>query len=190
MQDISLHLLDIIENSVRAKAKHISIEIEVVVLRNRLKISIADDGSGMDEATLLSAQDPFYTSKIERVKKVGLGIPLFKQSAEMCNGSFFMESKLGKGTKIEAVFQYDYVDRMPLGKIDDTILGSVVGHPEVDFRLLLRRIMLNNKTLEFVFDTEEIKHELDGIPITYPDVVMYIKEILKEGIEETKMEEI
>jgi anti-sigma regulatory factor (Ser/Thr protein kinase) len=190
MQDISLHLLDIIENSVRAQAKNIIIEIDVELLRNRLKISISDDGTGMDKETLLNSQDPFYTSKSERQKKVGLGIPLFKQSAEMCHGSFFMESELGKGTKIEAVFEYDYVDRMPLGKINDTMLGCVVGHSDVDFRLLLRRKTVNNKMFEFVFDTAEIKQELDGIPITYPDVVMYMQELLKEGMTNTKMEEI
>jgi hypothetical protein len=153
-------------------------------------IVIIDDGSGMDEETLLSSQDPFYTSKLERKKKVGLGIPLFKQSAEMCEGSFTIESKVGVGTKIVVVFRYDDVDRMPLGKVNDTILGAVVGHAEIDFKLILRRKMLNNKTHEFIFDTKEIKRELDGIPITYPDVIMYVQELLEEGMKMTKLEEI
>ena len=190
MQDISLHLMDIIENSVRAKATVVTLEIGVEVMRNKLKIIIEDDGIGMDAETLKNAQDPFYTSKVERQKKVGLGIPLFKQTAEMCNGFFDMTSNLGIGTKIHTEFAYDYVDRMPLGKVDDTLLSCIIGHPEVDFSVYLWRKKLNNTYLEFRLDTTEIKKELDGIPIHYPDVVMYLKDLLKEGIKKTKLEEI
>jgi len=130
MQDISLHLLDIIENSVRASARNIWISIRIEVLRNELELVVLDDGTGMDAETLEHAQNPFYTTKLEREKKVGLGIPLFKQNAEMCNGSFFMNSEPGVGTELKAIFELSHVDRMPLGKIGDTMLGAIIGHPE------------------------------------------------------------
>ena len=189
MQDISLHLLDIIENSIRAKAKLIRIKIIREVMRNELIFIVADDGTGMDEKTLYEAQNPFYTSKLEREKKVGLGIPLFKQNAEMCNGSFNIESKLGEGTTITSVFQYDHVDRMPLGKMEDTFVGSIIGHADVDFEIILINNMITGKRDIFEFNTVAIKEELGGVPINYPDVITYVSEVIKEGIINTKMEE-
>jgi signal transduction histidine kinase len=189
MQDISLHILDIIENSVRAKASLIRIEIVREMMRNKLKFIIEDDGIGMDEDTLKSAQNPFYTSKLERVKKVGLGIPLFKQNAEMCNGKFEMESELGKGTRLLAVFQYDHLDRMPLGNMKDTFVGSIIGHQEIDFKIILRNIGLDGTVDEFIFSTREIKEELGDIPLSYPDVMTFIDQSIEEGIKKIKMEE-
>ena len=189
MQDISLHILDIIENSVRAKASLIKIEIIREMMRNELIFIIEDDGIGMDYNTLEAAQNPFYTSKLERVKKVGLGIPLFKQNAEMCNGRFELESELGKGTKLMAIFQYDHIDRMPLGNMKDTFVGSIIGHPEVDFDIVLKNIELDGTVDEFIFSTREIKKELGDIPLSYPDVMTFIDQLMEEGIKKIKMEE-
>lgn len=189
MQDISLHLLDIIENSVRAKASLINIEVIREVMRNKLEFVIEDNGTGMDEETLRSAQDPFYTSKVEREKKVGLGIPLFKQNAEMCNGHFVLESELGKGTKLVAIFQFDHVDRMPMGNLQDTFVGSIIGHADVDFEIVLKNIKLDNSVEDFTFSTRAIKAELGDIPLTYPDVMTYIDQAIEEGIKKIKMEE-
>ena len=189
MQDISLHVLDIIENSVRAEAAQVEIMIHADLTKNKLIFKIHDDGSGMDAETLRMAQDPFYTSKSRRKKKVGLGIPLFKQNAEQCGGHFRIESNLGRGTAIEAVFAYDSIDRMPLGNIQDTLLTSLLGHPEVDFELVLKRTSFSDD-LNFNFNTREIKNELGDIPITYPDVINYISETITEGIKNTKMEEV
>nr|MDK2850678.1 hypothetical protein [Candidatus Cloacimonadota bacterium] len=133
MQDISLHLLDIIENSVRAGAKNIKVRVINNLQQNRLRIIVEDDGKGMDSHTLEKAQDPFYTSKTEREKKVGLGIPLFKQNAELVGGSFKMASEPGFGTVLTVDFVLDHIDRMPLGNLKDTLLGAIVGHPDVDF---------------------------------------------------------
>lgn len=190
MQDISLHLLDIIENSIRAQADLIQIEVLVQVMKNKLVITMEDDGVGMDAETMQKAQDPFYTTKEQRVKKVGLGIPLFKQNAEMCGGGFWMKSKPGQGTKIIAEFRYDHVDRMPLGNLTDTVLGAVIGHPEVDFVLKLHRKMISGQQLDFEFDTRPVKKELDGIPLNYPEVYTLLQNEIKEGIIKTKMEEI
>jgi signal transduction histidine kinase len=119
MREITLHLLDIAENSVAAGAKNIDIYIEENLLKDRLYLSIEDDGKGMDEETVKAITDPFTTSRTER--KVGLGIPLLKNAAEACEGSLTVTSALGKGTKIEATFQHSHIDRMPLGDVGHNI---------------------------------------------------------------------
>ena len=189
MQDISLHLLDIIENSVRAKARNIWLTIIISHSANLLQIIVKDDGSGMDYETLQAAQNPFYTTKIERVKKVGLGIPLFKENAERCDGCFKIESVIGKGTIITAEFAYDHIDRMPLGSITDTILISIMGHEQTDIHLDLLNQKADGNDLEFKFSTALVKKELGDIPLTYPDVITFLNEMLNEGIKDTDMEE-
>ena len=187
MQDISLHLLDIIENSVRAAAKNIKVRVINDRKQNLLRIIVEDDGVGMDTGTLEMAQNPFYTSKEKRAKKVGLGIPLFKQNAELANGSFNMTSEPGFGTVLTADFELDHIDRMPLGNLKDTLLGVIIGHPDVDFQITL---LFREKGREqsFHFSTAAIKEELGDIPLTYPDVIEYIDQSLQEGIQNTNME--
>ncbi len=189
MQDISLHLLDMIENSVRAGAALVEIEIRADVPRNKMSFLIRDNGSGMDKETIENAMNPFYTTKVERIKKIGLGIPLFKQNAEACGGDFTIVSKPGEGTEISAHFKFDHIDRMPIGNLSDTMLGAVVGHPENDFLFYIRRNGFDGAR-DFTLDTREIKKELDGVPITYPDVIGFLSEIINEGVKNTKMEEL
>ena len=189
MQDISLHLLDIIENSVRAEAKLIKIRIIRDVKDNLLRLIVEDNGIGMDSQTLEKAQSPFYTSKKDREKKVGLGIPLLKQNAEATNGSFQMTSAPGFGTVLTVDFQLDHIDRMPLGNLKDSLLGVIIGHPEVDFSI---KLISHEQGVEksFYFETAAIKEELGNIPLTYPDVIEYIDQSLLEGIQNTNMEDV
>lgn len=189
MQDISLHLLDIIENSVRAGAKCIRTRIINDEQQNILRIIVEDNGCGMDNETLEMAQDPFFTSKEQREKKVGLGIPLFKQNAELCNGNFSITSEPGLGTVLKADFERDNIDRLPLGNLKDTLLGAIIGHQDVDFHV---NLISRNKGKEqsFHFDTQAIKEELGDIPLTYPDVIEYIEQSLLEGIQNTNMEDV
>lgn len=190
MQDISLHIMDIFENSARAQSKNIQLHVVLNKPLNLLGFTIHDDGTGMSEETLNMAQQPFYTSKSERQKKVGLGIPLFKQNAELCNGNFVMKSVLGKGTDLYAVFQYDHIDRMPIGKLSDTIIGAIMGHSEIDFQIHFECINNSGIQDEFIVDTRELKEELGDVPITYPDVVLYLNDLINEGIKKTNLEEI
>ncbi|MCB5251304.1 MAG: sensor histidine kinase [Candidatus Cloacimonadales bacterium] len=189
MQDLSLHLMDIIENSARAQCGLICITIGIDEVKNIMSFEVVDDGVGMDEETLYSAQNPFYTSKSERKKKIGLGIPLFKENAERCNGVFKMESTLNKGTRLYAEFEYNHIDRMPLGTINDTLLSSIIGHSELDFFIKVFHIFKDKQTKEFTLDTKEIKSELGDIPITWPDVIMYLKDTINEGIKNIELEE-
>lgn len=190
MQDISLHLLDILENSIRAEAKSIDVYLELNKKTDRLKIKVIDDGHGMDKEMLFNSQDPFFTTKKDRVKKVGLGIPLFKQNALHCAGSFEITSGIGDGTSITAEFRLSHIDRMPLGNIGDTILTSIVGHPETDLSLKMKVVAEKGTAGEFTFNTREIKKELEEVPIHHPDVVSFVKSHLTEEITNLYREEI
>ena len=133
LPEISLNILDISENSVSAKATEIKIVICVNTQQNQLMVQITDNGKGMDAETLNRVTDPFYTTRTTR--KVGLGIPFFKQEAECTGGSFSISSVPGKGTQITAVFCTDSIDCMPLGNLNETVYSLIVMHPDIDFSL-------------------------------------------------------
>ncbi len=179
MKELSLHILDIVQNSIQAKASHIEIFIEEDLSINRLRISIKDDGIGMDQDTLQKVIDPFFTSRTTR--KVGLGIPFFKEAAESCGGFFVIKSELNQGTYIEAVFQHNHIDRVPIGKIHDTIM--VILHSDQQFDLTYRH-RYNQK--EFKLDTIEIKSILETEDLRSPDILIWIKEYIHENINELK----
>lgn len=172
MRELALHILDIAENSVKANAKLVTIEIEAE--DNLLTIKISDDGRGMSDEFLSKVTDPFTTTRTTR--KVGMGIPLFKQAAESSGGSFDIKSKLGVGTVVTVTFKLDNIDRMPLGDIAET--ATTLLYPECDFKWIYR---VDGR--EYIFDTREVKEELEGIPIDSPEIVAFLKSMLKENIE-------
>lgn len=131
MQDLSLHVLDIVENSIRAGATEVTIEIFEDSESDLLTINIADNGEGMDEVTVQNALDPFFTSKPG--KRVGLGIPLFFQAAREGGGFFDLHSNQNGGTKISATFQLSHPDRKPTGDMDGTVQLLQFTHPEITF---------------------------------------------------------
>lgn len=131
MEDLSLHILDIVENSIRACAKKIEIKIIEDKIRDLLNIEIIDDGKGMDEKTLKNVLDPFFTTR--NTRKVGLGLPLIAQSAEESGGSIKIKSKPGKGTKIKATFGYSHIDRRPLGDIRKSLKVLIAANPDINF---------------------------------------------------------
>ena len=130
MEDISLHVLDIAENSIRANARNIKIMITEDKQRNLLSLSIEDDGEGMDDKTLAAAINPFFTTKMN--KKVGLGLAFLYQSAEEAGGNMNVKSEPGKGTKITAKFELGHIDRKPFGNLYETIKCLKITHSEVN----------------------------------------------------------
>jgi len=182
MKDLSLHILDIVQNSIRAKAKLIGIEINELPKENQLFITISDDGTGMSPEQLKSAIDPFYTSRITR--KVGLGLSLFKQNAELTGGKFNIESKLGKGTKVTAVFGLNHLDRPVMGDLVGTLLILICTPSATDY-------VFKHQTPsgEFALDTREIKQTLENVPISHPEVRSFLKEMLQENLEQIQITE-
>ncbi len=130
MQDLSLHILDIVENALSADAGKISVRITQDISRDLLVLEITDDGEGMDRESARKALDPFYTSKLK--KKVGLGIPLLAQAAREAEGRLTIDSGPGSGTRIQATFRLSHPDRKPLGDIEGTIRLLRITHPEIE----------------------------------------------------------
>ncbi len=175
MRELSLHLLDIAENSITAGAKNITVTIREDTIADRLYLSVQDDGKGMDEEMVRKVTDPFVTTRTTR--KVGLGIPLLKAAAEGCNGWLKIHSKVGEGTLIEVEFQRSHIDRMPLGDVASTFLTLLVGNPQIHW---VFRYSVDQETFEL--DDQQIKQELGDIPLSDPLVLSYLREILENNI--------
>ena len=182
MKDLSLHILDIAQNSIRAKAKLIDIEISEQPDHNQLIIAISDDGTGMGKEQLTSAIDPFYTSRTTR--KVGLGLSLFKQNAEMTGGSFSIESELGKGTKVTAIFAIDHLDRPIMGDLVGALLILFCSSGNVNY-------VFKHQTPSgfFELDTRNVRQALDNVSINNPDIRKFLKEMLEENLEQIQISE-
>jgi signal transduction histidine kinase len=177
MKELSLHVLDIVQNSIRADASLVIINIFEDLAADTLSIEILDDGRGMDKETLKKVQDPFFTTRTTR--KVGLGIPLFAQLARDCGGEFTIKSDINKGTVVKALFIRSHIDMPPLGSMVDTIVSLVAVNTDIDF---LYHHRLDKK--DFVLDTREIKKRLGDVPISHPMVLDWIKSFIKEGLTE------
>ena len=184
MKELSLNILDIAENSVKAGAA--LTEILICEDSETLTLTIKDDGKGMSEETLLSVTDPFYTTRTTR--KVGLGIPLLKLSAEQTGGSVSITSKMSDekddshGTTVVATFYKTHIDFTPLGDVISSIVTLIQGHPDRDF--LFRHTTLNNEVL---LDTREMREALSDVPLDTYEVLLWIKDFLKEQYGETQI---
>jgi signal transduction histidine kinase len=181
MRDISMHILDIIGNSVRAGATLVEVSILEKTKEDTLQLSIKDNGCGMDKETIALAMDPFFTSR--KTRKVGLGIPLLQQNAQLSGGDISIQSEPEKGTEIGANFIRSHIDRPPLGDIAGTISLMVGGNPSVEFTF--QHVLDNEK---FSFDSREIKQILDGVEITEPKVINFIKQMIEENLHEIGVE--
>jgi hypothetical protein len=185
MKEIALHLLDLAENSVSAHARNVRIEVCEDFRVNQLSTVVQDDGEGMTAEVVKQVVDPFYTSRTER--KVGLGIPLFKASAEACHGAMKISSRPGAGTKVEANFQHSHIDRMPLGDLPSTFLTLVLTHPEVHWTFKYAFTPpYKGTTRMYEFDDQPVKDVLLDVPLTHPDVITFIRSSLEEGIAQTR----
>ena len=177
MRELALHLLDIAENSVSAHADTVRITVEENHTTDQLRMIVEDNGVGMSAEMVARVTDPFVTSRTTR--KVGLGIPLLKAAAEGCDGGLTIQSTLGQGTCVTVEFQLSHIDRMPLGNLTSTLLTLVVGSPEVHW---IFTYTVDGQTFEF--DDQPVKETLDGIPLSDPEILKYLRELLETGIAE------
>ena len=179
MPEISLNILDVAENSVRAEASLVEITVSVQPEEDTLTVVIRDDGCGMTKEQAARVQDPFFTTRTTR--KVGLGVPFFKQAAESTGGSFRIDSEKGKGTTVKAVFGLSHIDRMPLGDISATVQTLIVFNEHIDFRYTYEY-----DAKSFVLDTREMREMLgEGISFSELEVSAFIKDYLETNKEET-----
>ena len=173
MQELSLNILDIAQNSITARATLIEIALEVDE-NDFLTIVIRDNGKGMDAQTVENVINPFYTSRTTR--KVGLGVPFFKQAAESAGGSFEIKSQPGVGTVIKAVFDTNNIDYTPLGEVWDTVAILIQMNEDIDFVYSVEK-----DGSRFVCDTRELKQIMEGMPLSDVSVVQWIKEFIREN---------
>lgn len=176
MKELSLNILDITQNSISANASLVTVTVIKDSKSNLLTLSIEDNGKGMSEDFVKNVCDPFTTTRTTR--KVGMGIPLLKMASEQAGGSFGIESELGVGTKVLATFELDHIDRIPLGDVGQTMSMLASCNEHVNF--VYRHVSDGE---EFCFDTCEIKEALGGVPLSEPDVVIWMQEYIREGIQ-------
>ena len=173
MRELSLNVMDVAQNSVRAEASLITIDVSESDKNDNLTISISDNGCGMTEEQVKQTIDPFFTTRTTR--KVGLGVPLFKMSAEQTGGSFSIESEVGKGTVTTASYVKSHVDMTPLGDINSTVEILIRCNPNIDF-IFTHTTDINTFTL----DTRELRDVLGDVSLDNPDVLEWIKQYLEE----------
>ena len=176
MRELSLNILDIAQNSIAAGASLTNIEVAEDTAKHELTITVSDNGCGMTQEQVQQVIDPFFTTRTTR--KVGLGVPLFKLSAEQTGGSFSIESEVGKGTVTTATYVKSHVDMTPLGDINSTVEILIRCNPDIDF--VFTR---SNDKGSFTLDTRELREVLQGVSLDTPDVIEWIEEFLKEQTE-------
>lgn len=171
MKDLSMHVLDITENSVQAGASDVDVELHYK--EDVLELTIRDNGRGMDSEMVKRVTDAYTTSRTKR--KVGLGLPFLKMNAEQSGGSVVVKSRPGEGTVVKAVFVTSHIDCIPAGDLPSSLSLLITGHPDVNFRI---KIIRNDEVFEI--SSAEIQEILDGIPISHPKVGVFIKKLLRE----------
>ncbi len=174
MRELSLNVLDIAQNSIRADASLVTIELIESTKENELLIRISDNGKGMSETQLQSVRDPFFTTRTTR--KVGMGIPLFKMAAEMTGGSFSIDSELGKGTVTSALFKTDHLDFTPIGDMCSTVMTLITMNLNIDFIYKRKR-----DEKEFTVDTRQLKEILGDVPLNEYSISLWIKDYITEN---------
>lgn len=172
MTEISLNVLDVAQNSVRANATQIEIQVIASHTSDTLTISIKDNGCGMSKDQISRVEDPFFTTRTTR--RLGFGIPFFKFAAECTNGSFQIASTEGVGTTVTAIFTLSHIDRMPLGDMTETIHMLITQNTTIDF---LYTYHIDGR--EFLLDTREFREILGELPFDAPEISAYIKEYLE-----------
>lgn len=174
LPEISLNILDIANNSIRAGADLVTIELRISEKKDLLTIKIKDNGCGMTDEQLSKVGDPFFTTRSTR--DVGLGIPFLKQATETTGGSLIIESIPNNSTTIKASFGLSHIDRMPLGDICSTIYTLILANQGIDFLYIYE---FEGK--EYRLDTRNVKEILGDVSLDTPEVAAFIRGFLKEN---------
>ncbi len=177
MEELALHILDLVTNSIEAGCTWVRIGVDEDVSGDSLTITVEDNGRGMDRGLLAKVMDPFVTTRTTR--RVGLGIPLLAEAASACEGGVTIDSERGRGTRVAARFRYSHIDRMPLGDMPATVTAIIGGNPGV-------RVIYEHSVGEksFTLDSKEIQERLGGVPVNNPRVLTWLNGYLKQNLAE------
>lgn len=179
MKDLSLHVMDLLQNSTVVDSSIITLDIIDSIKDNIFKFTITDDGRGMSKEFLSKVTDPYSTTRTTR--KVGLGLPLIKMNSEHCNGGFELESTLGKGTKLTFWFEHNHLDRPPMGDLAGVFVLTIAQNEAIQFKLNYQ-----TDVDTFEFDTLEVKEALDGMSLNNMDIIKMLREMIEENLKEIK----
>ena len=177
MRELSDNILDIAQNSISAGASLVEIDIHVSHAANTVSLAFIDDGCGMSPEMAAAVADPFTTTR--KTRKVGLGLPLLKMTAQATGGEFSIESEVGKGTRVRVSFGLDHIDRPPMGDVPGSLFTIVLMNPQTDFLFVY-----DYDGKQFTFDTREVKAAVEPIPLDNPEISAWIKDCLYQEITE------
>jgi len=180
MRTISDHILDIVQNSVRAGASLIEIIVREETNHDLYAVEVKDNGSGMIPEQVQKAMEPFFTTRTTR--KVGLGLPLLRQNAEMTGGSLRISSQPGVGTTVTAEFGLSHIDRPAMGDIAGVFILCAGGHADRDF-------VYTHKTGagEYTISTRELKEALDGVHLHTKEIREAVREMIENNLKEIEI---
>jgi len=173
--ELALHILDIVENSIRAGANRVRILIREDAAKDLFLLRISDNGRGMSPEEQQKALDPCYTNK--KVRRIGMGLPLLSGASERTGGKMIVKSRPGVGTAVSAEFGHSHIDRQPLGDIASALIAIIVGSPGID---IIYRHQVQGRT--YLLDTRNIKEELEDVPLNHPEVIAFLREHITEGL--------
>ena len=175
MLELSMHILDIVQNSLAAGSTRVEIRIREDLPADLLMIEVRDNGRGISEAMLPRVTDPFVTSRTTR--EVGLGLPLLKEATERCEGCLEVRSEEGQGTTVSARFRLDHFDRAPLGNMGETMGILIAGNPKVDF---LYEHWVDEQI--YTLETREMRQVLGPIGLDDPSVLDFVRQDIQMGL--------
>jgi anti-sigma regulatory factor (Ser/Thr protein kinase) len=175
MKDLSLHILDIAENSIAAGAQTIRIIIEELPNQDVYQLVIEDDGKGMEPDFVAKVTDPWVTTRTTR--RIGMGLPLLQQNCELAGGSMVIDSQPGKGTSVIAEFRLSHMDRPPAGDIPATLRLLIAANPTL-------HLVYEHHTPKgtFVFDTRQVKEAIGDLPLNHPEVLRMCSTYVYENL--------
>ena len=175
MRELSLHILDIVENGITAGADCIHIDLVESLAEDRLTIKIRDNGRGISAEKLAKLKDPFVTSRTTR--RVGLGLPLLAAAAERCDGKIEVRAGSSGGTEVIATFQHSHIDRAPIGDMASTMATLMMGNPRIEF---IYRHVINDD--DFILDTRELKKDLGIQTLDDPMVIHQLGQSVRKSL--------
>lgn len=179
VEDLCFHIVDLVQNAAVAGARRIVVRLRRSAADDTLELSVSDDGRGMDAETVAKVQDPFYTTK--GFKRVGLGIPLLKDTVRYCHGDFRIDSEPGRGTTIGARLIRSHIDCPPLGDLGGTMVSLMVTLTEVDLVLVCE-----TDAGSFSVSSAEVRTEAGGLALTHPEVLRFLREYVAENLARLK----
>jgi hypothetical protein len=179
LEELALHLLDVMQNSIEARATRLDLTISEAEPGDWVEIELVDNGRGMDAATQAAVFDPFFTSR--KTRRVGLGLPLMRATAEATGGYVTLTSELGAGATLRARFGQSHIDCPPLGDLATTLTSVICGHPELDVHYCHTKGQRS-----FGLTSSALRGRLGDVPLGSPAVFAWLKDYLHQEIAELR----